>query len=75
MMSLAKGGISNMFPTLESLIQAHVTAGSINWTNMWRGYADLCNFGYVHHMVNHSPNFVDPNTGACTIKWKETGPF
>ena len=26
----------------------------------------LGRFGYDHHVVNHSQNFVDPITGTCT---------
>ncbi|RWS01982.1 hypothetical protein B4U79_05538 [Dinothrombium tinctorium] len=35
-------------------------------TDCWAAYNQLSNYGYMHLTVNHSQNFVDPNTGANT---------
>lgn len=48
--------------TLERVIRQYVRARSVIWTDVWRGYANLENIGYVHHTVKHS----NSNTGVCT---------
>ena len=66
--------------TLREVIKDHVKAGSIIYTDCWRGYIkdDLEALGIAHDSVNHSYNFVDPETGVHTnhiegtwraIKW------
>jgi len=35
-------------------------------TDGWRAYSGLGRQGYVHHVVSHSKNFVDPLSGADT---------
>ena len=35
-------------------------------TDCWAAYNSLGSLGYTHQTVNHSENFVDPDTGACT---------
>lgn len=55
--------------TLLPIIQHWVAPGSIIWTDRWAAYAQLPNIPgmqYVHQTVNHTANFVDPVTGACT---------
>lgn len=37
-------------------------------SDCWKAYARLGNFDYTHLTVNHSKNFKDPKTGACTNK-------
>ena len=32
----------------------------------WEAYTSVTDFGYVHVMVNHTQNIVDPITGAHT---------
>ena len=51
--------------TLTQLIRKHVRPGSIVITDCWKGYNRLKDF-YDHFSVNHSENYVDPNTGATT---------
>jgi transposase-like protein len=53
--------------TLENIISRHVYPGSIILTDLWGGYSGLnTHFGYEHRTVNHSENFVDPETMAHT---------
>nr|CDJ83238.1 Hypothetical protein CBG03497 [Haemonchus contortus] len=52
--------------TLERIIQQHVAPGGTVRTDMWSGYNNLSNLGYIHETVNHSANFVDPATGVHT---------
>lgn len=52
--------------TLLSVIQEHVASGSVIVTDEWRGYRGLQAAGFEHYTVNHSTNFVDPETGYHT---------
>ncbi|KYM95728.1 hypothetical protein ALC62_13634 [Cyphomyrmex costatus] len=53
--------------TLSSIIQNYVLPGSIIYTDQWRAYRDLeNNNNYTHCTVNHSVNFVNPDTGVHT---------
>jgi hypothetical protein len=53
--------------TLEDVISRHVYPGSIVHSDLWRGYSQLSrNFDYSHLTVNHSVNFVDPQTCVHT---------
>ena len=52
--------------TLISLIEKHVAVGSEIHTDCWKGYVSLKKHDYVHKTVNHSTNFVDPESGAYT---------
>jgi transposase-like protein len=53
--------------TLTRIVATHVAEGSIVNTDCWRGYSGLVELaGIRHQTVNHSRNFVDPTTGACT---------
>lgn len=51
--------------TLLSIIRTHVLPGSIIITDCFKSYINLQQY-YTHLTVNHSLNFVDPLTGACT---------
>ena len=54
--------------TLTEKIEQHVAPGCTLHTDMWAGYLNLANHpnGYVHEMVNHTEQFVDPATGVHT---------
>ena len=52
--------------TLVPLIQQYIEPGSVIFLDEWWAYSSLQSLGYTHHTVNHSQNFVDPNTGAHT---------
>lgn len=54
--------------TLLPVIQQHVAPGTTIVTDCWTAYRGIDSLpeGYQHQTVNHSRNFVDRNTGACT---------
>jgi transposase-like protein len=53
--------------TLHDIISRHVAPGSIVHTDLWRGYIGISELNNITHgTVNHSQNFVDPNTGVHT---------
>ena len=56
--------------TLLPLIQEHIRPGSIIHSDGWAAYGGIANMPvvpqYTHLVVNHTVNFVDPGTGACT---------
>lgn len=64
--------------TLLPLIRRYTLPGTTIHSDEWRAYTNIVNLPvmprYVHHTVNHSRNFVDPVTGACTNRveamWK-----
>lgn len=52
--------------TLLPIIKKFILPGTTIMSDCWKPYNELKNMGYVHQTVNHSKNFVDPATGACT---------
>jgi len=52
--------------TLIPIIQKYVLPGTTIYSDQWPAYRNLNNLGYIHSTINHSQNFVDPNTGTCT---------
>ena len=52
--------------TLLGLVTKHVKPGTTIHTDCWRAYNGLVELGYPHYTVNHSKNFVDPETGCHT---------
>ena len=51
---------------LLPIILQHVAPGTTIITDKWKAYINLDRHGFIHHDVNHSRNFVDPQTGAHT---------
>ena len=52
--------------TLLPVIQQYIVPGTTIVSDLWGAYNTIGNIGYNHLTVNHSLNFVDPNTGAHT---------
>uniref|UniRef100_A0A0L8IHE5 ISXO2-like transposase domain-containing protein n=1 Tax=Octopus bimaculoides TaxID=37653 RepID=A0A0L8IHE5_OCTBM len=52
--------------TLEGVMIENVLPGTLVHTDKWASYRNLQQLSYIHRTVNHSTNFVDPKTGACT---------
>ena len=48
------------------LITENVEEGSHIVTDEWRGYSRSTEREYTHHTVNHSRNYVDPESGYHT---------
>ena len=41
-----------------------IVPGTTVMSDLWRAYGGIAAMGFNHLTVNHSLNFVDPNTGA-----------
>src|SRR5438132_4373931 len=53
--------------TLHDVISRNVLPGSIVHTDLWRGYRGIeQELNMIHRTVNHSENFIDPDTGVHT---------
>src|SRR5271170_1526228 len=53
--------------TLLTTIARHVHPGSIVLTDLWRGYINInTKLGLVHHTINHSMAFKNPEDGTHT---------
>jgi IS1 family transposase len=68
-------------PTLSSVIKKYIRPGTLIMSDSWPSYVSvdrngdvhnlennrwLVDMGYRHQYVNHSENFVDPDSGAHT---------
>ena len=53
-------------PTLLPIIQQSIAPGTIIMSDMWAAYGGINAMGFAHLQVNHTYNFVDPQTGAHT---------
>lgn len=56
-------------PTLNQEIQQHIAAGTIIHSDTWASYQQIekiPNKNFIHYSVNHSKNFVNPETGSHT---------
>ena len=52
--------------TLLAIIHQHVLPNSIVYSDKWSAYNNICKLGMEHQTVNHSYNYVDPDTLTCT---------
>lgn len=52
--------------TLLPIIEAWILPGTTIHSDFWRAYDCLNDEGYNHLKVNHSLEYVDADTGACT---------
>ena len=48
------------------LITTHIHPGTAIYSDQFTPYMPLNQLGYTHLSVNHSKNFVDPNSGVHT---------
>ena len=52
--------------TLLPIIQQSIAPGTTIMSDMWAAYGGIAAMGFAHLQVNHTYNFVDPQTGAHT---------
>ena len=52
--------------TLLPLIKKWIKPGTIVHGDCWKSYNKLSKLGYTHVTVNHSKQFIDWRTAACT---------
>lgn len=52
--------------TLMTIIKEWILPGTCMMSDFWKSYDSLPSEGYEHLKVNHSIQFKDPETGACT---------
>jgi transposase-like protein len=61
--------------TLLAAIQQKILPGTRIISDGWKAYSQLASHGYIHDIVNHSENFVDPedstiNTQRVERMWR-----
>lgn len=56
--------------TLVNIIKQHFKPASTIISDCWKAYNSLDKEGFTHLTVNHSVNFVDPNSVAQTNTWR-----
>lgn len=56
--------ISSRVPS--AVIAKHVAPGNIIYSDGWKGYAALSDYGYVQLVVAHEENYVNPLPGTRT---------
>lgn len=49
--------------TLLNIIQEYIEPGTTIMSDQWKAYQTLNHQGFHHFTVNHSYNFVDPDSG------------
>ena len=57
---------------LVAQIKQFIVAGSVVYSDMWKGYVSLGKIGHTYHQVNHSKEFVltsDTTIHTQNIKW------
>ncbi|KAE8741223.1 hypothetical protein FOCC_FOCC013257 [Frankliniella occidentalis] len=61
--------------TLIPALHEWVLPGTTVITDGWSAYSKLSSEGFILYVVNHSKNFVDPETGAhtqtCERQWRD----
>jgi transposase-like protein len=50
--------------TLLAIIYEKVASGSTIYSDCWSSYEKISKLGFQHHTVNHTYNFLDPDTGS-----------
>ena len=59
--------------TLLPIIKDWILPGTTIMSDFWKSYDCLAYEGFTHLRVNHSIEFVDSVTGACTNRIKSSG--
>jgi hypothetical protein len=52
--------------TLISILKKIIEPGTVILSDCWKAYSSLKSEGYHHLTVNHSNEFKNKETGACT---------
>ena len=62
--------------TLKKIIKKWIKPRSIIHSDCWKAYSKLSQMGYTHVTVNHSKEFMNLETAACTnaieSEWHQT---
>ena len=52
--------------TLVNIIKQHIKLGTTIISDCWKAYSSLNPEGFTHLIINHSVNYIDPDSGAHT---------